>query len=231
MRYPLMAIAILVLGACGGSDASDSAADIAVFPAEPEQPETPPQGRFAPRNECIDAPGAKPFFVALEQAIRDRKADELLALTGAGVRLDFGGGGGLTTFRERLEAPDSELWAQLERVLALGCAMEEGGTMVLPWYFAQDLQVADPFAAMMVTDSAVALRSGPDPESPVVSRVSWDTVTLLDGPPRGGAVRVRTRAGEEGYIDSGKLRSLVDYRLFVGQNGGEWRIAGFMSGD
>lgn len=231
MRYPLLAAAILALGACGGSDTPDGAAEATAFPAQPEQPETPPQGRFAPRNECIEQPGAKPFFVALEQAVRDRNADELLAITHAGVRLDLGGGGGLTTFRERLEASDSELWSQLDDILALGCAMGEGGNMVLPWYFAQDLDVEDPFSAMMVTAADVPLRSGPDPTSLAIGRVSWDTVTLLDGAQRGELVRVRTRAGEEGYVDTDNLRSLVDYRLFVAPKEGEWRIASFVSGD
>ena len=231
MRYPLLAFAALALSSCGSSGGADDPADTAAFPSQPAQPDLPPQGRYAPRNDCIELPGAKPFFVALEQAVRNRNADELLAITDRGVRLDFGGAGGLTTFRERLEASDSQLWTELDRILALGCAVNGSGAMVLPSYFAQDLPVDDPFAAMLVTGADIPVFGEPDRAAKPVATVSWDTVTALDDRPRGEFTHVRTQDGEEGYVAATDLRRLVGYRLLASKAGDSWRISAFVSGD
>ncbi|MDG6078776.1 hypothetical protein E3U23_06160 [Erythrobacter litoralis] len=229
MRSVVLAAAIWALAACGSSDQTSN---MTVAGTElPEQPTTPPKGRLAPRNECIELPGAKEFFVSLEKAIKDRNADALLGITAPGVRLDFGAGGGLTAFRERLEASDSQLWAELDRIVALGCAVDDGGNMVLPWYFAQDLKVDDPFAAMIVTGSDVPVLSEPNAIASPIERISWDTVTAVDGPPKNGFAQVRTTSGGEGFVAADKLRSLVDYRLYVSGQNGNWHITSFVSGD
>lgn len=230
MRYPLAAFAALALGACGGATPGDPQ-DTTALPSEPAQPETPPQGRYAPRNDCIELPGAKPFFVALEKAVRDRSADELLAITDPGIRLDFGGTGGLTSFRERLEAKDSQLWLELDRILTLGCAADGNGGMVLPWVFAQDVTVDDPFSARLVTGADIPVYARPAKNAEPSATVSWDIVTALDNASTREFTRIRTPSGAEGYIATSDLRDLTGYRLFANRAGETWRITAFATGD
>lgn len=222
----------LSLAACSGADSAPQGSPEASEGIFPDQPEQEPAGRFAPRNDCIELPGAKLFFVDLGEAVRDRDADALLQLTSADVKLDFGGGGGLTTFKERLADEDGRLWQEIEQLLDLGCAVDEGGDMVLPWLFAQDLGVDDPFATMVTLGPDVALRERPERSAPVVETIAWDTVQLAEGfDPAAEFAGVTSRSGKTGFIANTMLRSPVDYRLYVARNGGRWQIVSFVAGD
>ncbi len=230
----LSALALsLALSACGDAADENGAPVARGSDSFPEQPTPTPAGRFAPRNECIELPGAKQFFVSFEKAVRERDADALLALTDKGVKLDFGGGGGLTTFRERLGDKQGELWNELDQIITLGCARGANGDMVLPWYFAQDLGVDDPFAAMLVTGPDVPLREAASAEAPVVETISWDTVTLANGyDAEAKFLGVTSRSGKQGFVAADKLRSLAAYRLAVAKTPkDEWRIVSFVAGD
>lgn len=222
----------LVLASCGSKgeeppDRTDPGAE--VFP---DQPEPAPAGRFAPRNDCIELPNAKMFFLNLSKAVRDRDVDALLSLTDPKVKLDFGDGGGLNTFRERLGAEDSELWEELDTLLNLGCATGSNGDIILPWYFAQDLGVDDPFSTMITMGPDIVLRADPSAEGPPVEKIAWDTVTLLDEfKPGAKFLKVRSRSGKEGYIAAADLRPVTDYRLTASPKGDEWRITSLVAGD
>ena len=235
MRMGWLAGAALVM-ALGGCDqtaeqvapmaTSDDSGDIAA------QPTTAPQGRFAPRNDCIGLPGAKPFFLALENAVTKRDDAALLSITDAKVKLDFGGGAGLQGFRERLADPDGRLWLALERISTLGCAHAANGDLVMPWYFDQDMDGVDPALALIVTGADVPVRQSAAVTAPVVDTVSWDSVTLTGGlDPKAAFQKVRTGAGKEGFVASDQLRSPLDYRLRASRFGEDWRIVSFVAGD
>ena len=239
MRMAWLAGAALVLGpvlALSGCDkptdqtaaaeTSDDSGDIAA------QPTTAPQGRFAPRNDCIGLPGAKPFFVTLETAVTKRDDAALLGITDAKVKLDFGGGAGLQGFRERLADPDGRLWLALERISTLGCAHAANGDMVMPWYFDQDMDGVDPALALIVTGADVPVRQSASATAPAVDTVSWDAVTLSDGlDPKAPFQKVRTAGGKEGFVANDQLRSPLDYRLRASRFGDDWRIVSFFAGD
>lgn len=196
------------------------------------QPAPAPQGRFAPRNECLDLPGAKPFFLALENAVKARDADALLRLTDAKVKLDFGGGAGLQTFRERLADKDGRLWEELAQITALGCARGDNGDMVMPWYFAQDMNDVDTYTAMIATGTDVPVFDRPSSGAAKVDSVSWDVVTV--GPAidlKARFHKVTTLGGKEGYVAADQLRSILDYRIIASRVGNDWRIVSFVAGD
>lgn len=233
LPVPMLALA-LVLAACdqAGAPGSPEGAASTASPTFPDAPDRVASGPYAPRNECIDVPGAKGFLIEFERAVKDRDADALLSITDADVRLDFGGGGGLATFRERLADPEGRLWTALDRITMLGCASESPDMLVLPWYFAQDMQVEDPFKTMLVIGEEVPLRASPSAEGEVRQSVSWDTVELAGSLEPGAEFqRVTTAEGTEGYIASEQLRSLVDYRLSAQRQGDTWRIVSFVAGD
>ena len=191
--------------------------------------------RFVPRNECAAFEGAEAFRMALATAVANRDAAMLQPLVDTEILLDFGGGSGWETMRERLASDDYRLWAELDKILSLGCAIEEdGGMMALPWYWTQDLGLEDPFSTMLVVGFDVPLRQGRAPDSPLIDRISWEAVTLLDDwtdDPE-ALVHVQFPSGRKGYIAWKNLRSQVDYRLLAEKDeGGTYRITTFVAGD
>ncbi len=223
-------MALAALAACGQPADGPTEGDADAVAAAP----TPaaPQGRFEPRNECIELPGAKAFFLALENAVRMRDANLLLSNTSADVQLDFGGGAGLVTLRERLSDKDGQLWRALDSATMLGCARADNGEMVMPWYAAQPMDDLDPTRSMIVTGKDVPLRSAAAADGPQLATVSWDAVALTDGlDPAGTFQKVTLADGTQGYIETAMLRSPLDYRLRVAPVGDGWQIVSFVNGD
>ena len=207
-------------------ETSDDSGDIAA------QPTTAPQGRFAPRNDCIGLPGAKQFFLTLENAVKNRDAEALLGITDAKVKLDFGGGAGLQTFRERLADPQGRLWPDLAKISALGCAHATNGDMVMPSFADQQMDDVDVAKALIVTGRDVPVRQTAAAAAPAVDTVSWDAVSLIGGfDPEAPFQHVTTAGGKDGYIASDHLRSPLDYRLRASHVGNGWRIVSFVNGD
>ena len=222
--------ALMMLAACGSSNEApgDGESASAIIPAATSEA---PKGRFEPRNECIELPGAKTFFLALENAVSARDADLLLQNTSADVKLDFGGGGGLTTFRERLSDKQGQLWSALDAATTMGCAHADNGDLVLPWYAEQPMDGIDPATSLIVTGKDVPLRNGPGAQDTQLATVSWDAVTLVNGLDKDAAAQhVTTSDGTEGYITTDRLRSPLDYRLRVAPMGDSWQIVSFVRG-
>lgn len=240
-RHALLAVLPLALtvSACDRSDPPvkklERAAEELVTEVEGEALPRQQQGPYAPRDECIDQPGAAEFLAQMRAAITDRNADVLVSLAAQDVKLDFGGGAGHALLRERLGAEDGYLWDALDQIAVLGCATD-GAQMTLPWYFAQDIPV-DAFAGAIVTGENVPLRAAPNAEAEELATISWGAVEAPGGimvesefvavtwtNPAGGAV-------VEGYLPKARLRSIVDYRLIASRRNNRWRITHFVAGD
>ena len=188
---------------------------------------------FAPIETCNRQPGAAQFRAALSRAVRARDAAALAALAAPDVKLDFGDGAGRAELRRRLTGVEgAKLWRELDRILPLGCALQQGN-LVMPSIFAHDFGEIDAFDVMVVTGANVSLRSGPSAAAKPIRLLSWSLVEPLSGddferPFR----RVRVHGGgPTGYVASAYLRSPLDYRLVVSRKGQDWRIDAFLAGD
>ena len=229
----------LVLTACDRSDPPskqlERAAEDAIGEVQGEDLPQIAEGPYAPRNECLDEPGAAAFLLELRNAVSVRDADALLSLSADDIFLDFGGGTGADLLRERLAAEDGYLWDALDDIMELGCA-SDGARMTMPWYFTQDIPV-DPYMGAVVMGEDVPLHSAPNAESEEVGRISWGAVEALENVSDDGAyVAVRWEGGEdgepvEGYIEAAKLRSIIDYRLITTRRNDRWRITNLVAGD
>lgn len=239
---------ILMLAACGGTDGAEqgetpsspgaatasparagggSAEALLTSLVEPRQ-----DGRYAPRDECGSLPGAREFRRKLAEAVVRRDADALAELADPGIRLDFGGGGGLAGLRERLADPGWNLWGALENLLPLGCAVNQQKGMTMPWYFAQDFQGDDPFMALVVRGENVPLLAEPSADAKVLARISWDAVTLEESTDeKSRFAKVKNAAGVEGYMAWEDLRSVLDYRLLADRDGEGWKLNALVAGD
>jgi hypothetical protein len=175
--------------------------------------------------------------MTLATAVANRDEAMLLPLFAPDVLLDFGGGNGREELSRRLNDPEYRLWDELEALLPLGCAEESGGGITIPWLWAQDLDEDDAFAVLYVTGANVPVyrdRTGDN----VIARLSWSLVgrsAYLDQEEEPeGALRkaVRLADGTTAYVEKGKLRSLLDYRLIVSRmDDGALRATAFVAGD
>lgn len=215
--------AVLVLAACGqeSAPAAEASAAPSASPA--------PLGKYAPRDECGALPGAAAFRERLAAAVKSRDAQAVAALAAEDVKLDFGDGAGRGELAARLQRPDGELWTALDELLTLGCAAGDEG-FTLPWYFAQEIDI-DPYGGMIVTGDSVPLLPAPDLSRPPLEMLNWDAVELVAGlDPEKPYQQVRF-GREQGYVATGRLRSLIDYRLFAERVGDHWEIATLIAGD
>jgi hypothetical protein len=242
MRYWLLC-GVLSLAACG--QASDPA------PAAPESKATasaaapsaaqalldaqiaPRQkGTYPPRDDCAKIPGATEFRRALAEAVLARNAEAVAALAETAVRLGFAGDDGRERLRAKLPENKGELFGELEALLRLGCASDATGGITMPWFFAQDYGDLDSYSAMLVLGEDVPLRAAGDAGAAVRQRLSWDLVMLDKGWfPDKPFQEATTLSGAKGYVETARLRSMLDYRLLATRQGGQWRISAIVAGD
>jgi hypothetical protein len=245
---PGLAIAALtafaLLAGCQNGSAPD--ADRSASPAASETAVPPPAAiantdapilkaaSYPPRDDCADLPGWPAFRAKLDKAVAARDADALAALTDPDIRLDFGGGAGVKELRRRLIDPDYRLWDEIATLLPLGCGSLNGDGAAMPWIFADGPADADPNLDVLVLGSAVPAYSKPDRRSSVVARLDWALVSLDAGPASPSesftAVVLPDRK-TTAFVETAKLRSLIDYRLLATRTEQGWRITALLAGD
>ncbi|MFY7835180.1 MAG: hypothetical protein ACOVQ0_02700 [Novosphingobium sp.] len=186
--------------------------------------------RYAPRDDCADKPGWPAFHKSLVTAIKARDAEAFAALATPDIALDYGGGSGTAELKKRLADPEAGLWQELSAILPLGCAVE-GGLAAMPWVFWNVPEAVDSYNAMLVLGDETPLREKPGSEA--ISPVGWFIVGIdpMSFDPKAKATRVTLDNGRKGWIETAKLRSLLDYRLIAEPKDGVWRITAFIAGD
>lgn len=188
-------------------------------------------GRFTPVETCNRLPGATAFRAALASAVRRRDAAGLAALASPQVKLDFGDGSGSAELRRRLAgAGGAKLWRELDRILPLGCAAQQGN-LAIPGVFAHDFGDLDAFDIMVVTGTRVPLLVAPGARARALRLLSWAAVKPVSGDDFEKPYRRVQFGRQTGYVESAKLRSPLDYRIVVGRSRGAWKIDAFLAGD
>lgn len=185
---------------------------------------------YAPRDDCAKEPGWPGFSKALSSAINSRDAQALAKLAAPDIALDYGGGNGPAELIKRLNDPEAKLWQELDAILPLGCAVQ-GGLAAMPWVFWNVPEDIDSYSAMLVLgdDTQLLDKVGGKP----VAVAGWTIVGIdpMDFDTDAKATRVTTHDGRKGWIETRKLRSLLDYRLIAEPKDGQWQITAFIAGD
>ena len=183
---------------------------------------------YPPRDECAKLPGFAAFREALFAAVAKRDAAALAGLADPAVNLDFGGGSGPDELRKRLEG-NPALWGELAALADLGCAAD-GGVATLPWIFSRMPDSVDAYQESLVTGKAVPLRAKAAADAKELAKLDWAVVEAV-GAPADTVWREVTSGKARGFVETSKLRSLLDYRLIADRQDGEWKITAFVAGD
>lgn len=239
-------LALVLLAGCGEGPARDGEEQ----PAAQERgmpgaaPATPPpsvetgpvlnSASYPPRDDCAAMPGWTEFRGKLQAAITRRDPNALAALVDPDIRLDFGGGAGVKELRRRLDDPGYRLWDEIAALLPLGCGQQDGGAAAMPWIFANAPADADAYRGMLTLGPAVPAYAKPDAGSPVSGRLNWAIVELAEGqegPGKPFTQVVLPGGGGAAFVETAKLRSLIDYRLLATNTQQGWRITALIAGD
>lgn len=172
--------------------------------------------------------------------------DALLAHVGPDTKLSFGGDHGAEDFRRIWDSgmhDQQDLWRELDAILALPGVVQ--GTRDAPQYCAPYVFCLptpggiDPYEALVVTGTRVAIRDRPSRDGQVLTRVSHAVLQRAPDDPRDDGTtppewtRVRQASGTTGFIASPWVRSPIDYRLMmsVEAGSGRWMLDYFIAGD
>lgn len=192
---------------------------------------TPAQ--LPPVDRCRDDAAFSQFRSALEDAVTRKDPAALRRLASDDIRSNFGGDGSWDEFASTWALNDpqkSALWQEMQQVLVLGCAKTGDNGRVFPGLFEDMGDEADPFE-LLVARPGAALRSAPDKNAPVVTRLEWTSTIQLESPAPGEWVKVQVPGGASGWVETDLLISPLDYRLVGEIRDGHWRITAFIAGD
>lgn len=215
MRF-LLAVVLAVVLAC-----EPALHAVAGTPADPAM--HPPTEHLPPKLLRAKA--------ELRSIVARRDMEALLARVRPETRLDFGGDEGVEGFQAAWNG-DAEsrqrLWSTLESILALpgiSRRFDHGDEYCAPYVFCTGLPGdVDPFEALVVLGSGVAIRDRPSTSGNVLTRVDHVVLRASDDPgsvPTTDWTRVRLADGTAGYIHSRWVRK--PDRLPVRAAGGRWR--------
>ncbi len=247
-------IALALLAGCGGKSAPTAAPSASSTASAPASPAPAPSAAapvaaaspaaplikaasYPPRDDCAGLPDWADFRAKLEQAVARRDAAALAALTDPAVKLDFGGGYGVTELKKRLTDKEYRLWDEIAAVLPLGCSSSpvegQGKSASMPWIFEKSPQDVDPYAAKLVLGPSVPAYAKPSSASSVIGTLDWALVTVQTYPEPGKPLaKVTLPDGKStAFVETAKLRSIIDYRVQATRGKNGWRIDAIIGGD
>jgi uncharacterized protein YgiM (DUF1202 family) len=202
-----------------------------------------PNAAFAktlpPKFECDAVKDFQPARQALLKAVKARDANALLALTSPNISWSFGDDDeGKPGFIRNWKlanpktAKTSEIWVALDEVIKLGCSVD-GGDIAMPHMFFR-MTGSDQGVGIMnlVTGTKVNLRSSPSKTGKIITQLNWEVVEAVEsGDMADGWQKVKTDAGQIGYVSSDFLRVDIDFRAIFRKEKGKWMMAAFIAGD
>lgn len=197
---------------------------------------------WPPFDEAAQDPSFKAYRDRLLAAVEQRDVEAVLAASSPDIEISFGGENGREEFRSLLTGHDNEFfWETLGRVLKEGGGFRDGLFMA-PWtYLYEPPETLDVYSVVIVAGKNVRLRKGPSTEAAVIRALSYEVIQLAEyDPNREDTVqdptgrewkRVKTLAGEEGWIASSYLRLLTDHRAGFQKTPAGWQMLFFVAGD
>lgn len=188
---------------------------------------------YPPKDAAAGDSDFEAFRTKLRRVAAEHDLKGLISLSTDDVHLSFGGDVGEKGLKRLSRSP--EFWSSLQRVLATAVAKDSTVGYVAPYWFTIEHDAAfDPYETYFVTGKSVVLRGTPEADGVMLDMLSYTFVRRVtpyqpNGDPE--YVQVETSRGLDGYLPSGVLRSVVDYRVGFSKEGGAWKMRFFLAGD
>lgn len=177
-------------------------------------------------DKCSQLEGYGLFRSQLKKAIATRDEAAFRALFGPKgyIRMDGVGGGAQMPSNQSNKSFTTVIWEDLEQILNLGCAIDDGG-LLLPY----TTQVPESLSALgqMVAIRPTAVRLAPTESARVLAIAPRGALLVqikLPAKPVDGWEYFTFRNGRSGYAKLKDLRSPLGSALQVAREGTEWRI-------
>lgn len=195
----------------------------------------PTPARLPPVELCGGDESFAVFRDALEDAVAAKDSAALRKLAARNIISDFGGSDSWDHFVSRwslaVSPQDSELWKELDGVIALGCAPSpDGSGNVMPGMFEAMSDDVDPFE-LVVARPGTGLFDAPTDKRDPIATLDWHSAVDLAGTVPDGWMHVRLTDGREGWVKTDALISPLGWRLVARKIDGRWQISAFVSGD
>jgi hypothetical protein len=185
-----------------------------------------------PTDEAPRDPSLVAFRTHLLQAAEHRDTVALLGVLDPTVRSSFGGDVGIEDFKAfwKLDEPNSRVWAVLRDVLSHGGGFMQDGQFCAPYTFAKWPQGAELYDGALIAQD-VPIYSRRDSDSPVLTRRSYEVVSILGAEAEPTWYMVLTHDGVEGFVEARSLRSGADWRACCHKTASGWRLTALIAGD
>ncbi len=181
----------------------------------------------------VDEGAANPSFAAFRSEliaiVEARDLARLEPILHPDIRISFGTGGGRADAVAEFQA-NPERWDKLGELLALGGKFEEPSRFVAPYTF--HVEVDDPYSTAVVTAQNLNVRAQPSTTAPVLTQLSYETVTLGENAlGTEGWFKIELPDGRAGYVSADFARLILDYRASFVLTDGAWLMDFFLAGD
>jgi hypothetical protein len=192
-----------------------------------------------PVDEARLDPSLAALISDLRAAVERRDVRGLMAQIGPAFRVDFDRGKGPAAFRSRwrLNAPDSDLWQVMGRLLSIGGTFYSPTLYAVPYVYTRFPVDLDPFGHVVVLQPHTPLRSVPESSGGGFKTVGTEILRLAQPlkPParldRMAWVNVVTAEGVTGYLPGAAVYSPAGYRAFFERQRGRWRWISLVCAD
>ncbi len=199
--------------------------------------------RIIPRDESVKDSSLTVFINELRLAIKKKDKDFILNSVSPTVKNSFGNDDGIETFKKKwqLDAPQCQLWGNLEKLLNLGGTFvdDENTNMLFPSVFPYLRNIYnDTFSMAVVTSEKLMLREKPDKKSKTLGILSYDVAYLLYSDkftpeygfkPSWSYIRTLDKK-MAGYVPEEYLYNPLQYRMFIAKRDGKWKITFLCNG-
>lgn len=192
------------------------------------------QQQLLPVDQAATQPDFFSFRAQLIASLARRDVPALLEVVHKNIKNSFGGNDGIDEFKGMwtLDQPDSRLWEQLAKVLALGGTFSGDGSFTAPYTFSRWPDSVDAFSHVAIIGNSVRARSAASRTAQTVASLSYAIVEQVEPKtPDDDWVRVRLPGGAMGYVDQRYVRSPIDYRAIFTKDRGRWQMTVFVAGD
>ena len=230
---------VLVVSACAGSD---DAAEPDSLPADPVVTYAFVDSgapKLLPRDEANES--FREFRSRALGALARQDTTFLYAMIAKEIRTSFGGDDGVEGFRRtwKMDAPGSDVWTALMRVLTMGGQQPSDSQFTAPYVYAFWPDSMDSFEHVAVIGDSVLVLEAPAAGARVLGSALNSIVKFREwkGMPSSGVAADTTWAqvqlpnGASGWIRGASVYSPVSWRAMFIRREARWQMILFVAGD